>query len=39
MYLKGEAMFTGIYLIRHDIVHLASVRHRVSFSIECQGCF
>ena len=26
-------IFTGIYLIRNDIVNLASARHRVSFSI------
>jgi len=37
MKLKSVATFTGIYLIRHDIVHVASVRQRVW--IECQGCF
>jgi len=30
---KSATIFTGIYLIHCDIVHLASVRHRVSFSI------
>ena len=33
MKLKCEAKFTGIYLIRYDIVHLVSAGHRVSFSI------
>jgi len=33
MKLKSAAIFTGIYLIRYDIVHLASARHRVLFSI------
>jgi len=33
MKLKSAAIFTGIYLICYDIVHLASARHRVSFSI------
>jgi len=33
MKLKSTTLFTGIYLIHYDIVHLASVRHRVSFSI------
>jgi len=33
MKLKSMAIFTGIYLIRYDIVHLASACHRVSFSI------
>ena len=34
MKLKSAAIFTGIYLIRYDIVHLASARDRVSFSIQ-----
>jgi len=33
MKLKRATIFTGIYLIHYDIYHLASVRHRVSFSI------
>ena len=30
MKLKSATIFTGIYLIQYDIVHLTSVRHRVS---------
>jgi len=33
MKLKRATIFTGIYIIHYDIVHLASVRHRVTFSI------
>ena len=33
MKLKSATIFTGIYVIHYDIVHLASVRNRVSFSI------
>ena len=33
MKLKSATIFTGIYHIHYDIVHLSSVRHRVSFSI------
>jgi len=30
MKLKSSTIFTGIYLIPYDIVHLVSARHRVS---------
>ena len=30
---KSATIFTGIYHIHYDIVHLSSVRHRVSFLI------
>ena len=33
MKLKSATIFTAIYLIHYDIVHLASARHRVSLSI------
>jgi len=33
MKLESATIFTGIYPIHYDIVHLVSMRHRVSFSI------
>jgi len=33
MKLKSTTIFTRINLIHYDIVHLASMRHRVLFSI------
>ena len=33
MKMKNATIFNGINHIHYDIVHLASVRHRVSFSI------
>jgi len=45
MKLKSATIFTGIYLIHYDIVHLVSARiesrsrYTSQSVIACQGCF